>query len=646
MVPYVYQPIPDTGYIRVLTLEPGAYDDDIVVHISGVPFDPACPPRYEALSYVWGSEENKMTVFVGNRGRSTVTVTKNLDVALRHLRYDHKEPRVMWIDAICIDQKNDQEKGPQVARMGQVFKCAARVLVWLGPEQNHSDLAMQLILYIGSQILVPWPPFVDGSSPWSLRPSSTAHDKSLADLDAPWPFNFFEFSAVFHLFSRKWFKRLWIRQEIYSNEGRGIVICGKSQVSWTCMRNVMAVFYIKGGHKAPQWSSTLMDGLRSLIFQSPYISLQSSIHELDSSDCKDPRDRIYAILSLLDPSTAKLDIRPDYTKPAAFVYKDATRKWIMQFGLDILKQCQFTTNISNPSWVPDWTTRLEVGRSFIYAFASSQLAGCSQFLDSDILSVAGTVVTAVGTLYDLDGAHERFYPHEFSESLRKLFIKINPNTDENKDDAVAIYAEVLYADGPNLRRGFARDNNQDLADLTRFLSRLYTNGVESAMSIFPGSRTVDLLGPIRGRLIGRRIFINSRRRHDYRGLVPKSTRSGDIVCTILGLRDPLVLRPLGNNEYKLVGVSWVTNTSSGQTLLGPLPDDIVPVYCVDKDNYVTIDFMNRVTGELGFADPRLEKFPNFKRYLEAVQNNENVLLKVHPQLLRDNGVNIQYFNLV
>ncbi|KAK9417998.1 putative Heterokaryon incompatibility protein-domain-containing protein [Seiridium unicorne] len=330
MVPYVYRPFPDTDYIRLLTLESGAYDDDIVVHISRVPFDPACPPQYEALSYVWGSEENKKTVFVGNRGRSRVTVTRNLDVALRHLRYDHKEPRVMWIDAICIDQKNDQEKGPQVARMGQVFKCAARVLVWLGPEQNHSDLAMQLI-------------------------------------------------------------------------------------------------------------------------------------------------------------SAKLDIRPDYTKPAAFVYKDATRKYILQFGLEILRQCQFTTNISNPSWVPDWTTKSEASRGFLYTSASSQLVGCSHFLDSDILSVAGTVVTAVGTLYDLDGEHEQLYTHDFSESLRKLFIQIDPNTDENKDDAVAIYAELLYADGPNLRMGFARDNNQDLADLTRFLSRLYTNGVQSALNT---SRTV------------------------------------------------------------------------------------------------------------------------------------------------------------
>ncbi|KAK6080383.1 ankyrin and het domain protein [Seiridium cupressi] len=535
MSPYVYQPIPDTGYIRVLTLEPGAYDDDIVVHISRVPFDPAYPPQYEAFSYVWGSEENKKAVFVRNRGRSTVTVTRNLDVALRHLRYGHKDPRVMWVDAICIDQGNEKEKGPQVARMGQVFKCAARVLVWLGPEQNHSDLAMQLISYVGPQISVSWPPFLDGSAPWSLRHSTTAHDKSLTDLEAPWPFNHSQISAVFHLFSRKWFKRLWIRQEIYLNEDRGIVICGKSQVSWTCMRNVLAAFYYKTADDAPQWSSTLMAELRSLIFQYPYISLENLIRGFGSSDCKDPRDRIYAILSLLGPSTAILDIRPDYTKPAAFVYKDTTRKYIMQFGLDILKQCQFTTNISNPSWVPDWTTKLEIRNTFDCAFASSQLDDYSQFLDSDILSVAGTVITTVGTLYDLDGEydqHDQLYLREFSESLRKLFIQIDPNTDENKDDAVAIYAEVLYADGPTLTGGVASDNNQDLADVTRFLSRLYTNGVQSALR------------------------------------------------------------------------------------------------------------------ELGFADPRLAKFPNFKGFLEARRNNENVFLKVHPQLLRDNGVNIQYFNLV
>jgi Heterokaryon incompatibility protein (HET) len=58
----------------------------------------------------------------------------------------------MWIDAICIHQKDDLEKGPQVALMGDIYRLADRVVVWLGPEADGSGRAMALIDNIGRQV--------------------------------------------------------------------------------------------------------------------------------------------------------------------------------------------------------------------------------------------------------------------------------------------------------------------------------------------------------------------------------------------------------------------------------------------------------------------------------------------------------------
>ncbi|KAF3769358.1 heterokaryon incompatibility, partial [Cryphonectria parasitica EP155] len=138
--------------------------------------------NYEALSYVWGSMKSRKVVYVGSSDKKTLRVTKNLQIALQNLRYPDKE-RVMWIDALCIDQSNNVEKGPQVALMGHLFECASRVVVWLGPEENGSGLAMERLAHIAD-------PKVD-------LPMDTAQSM-----------------AVAHLLHRKWFDRLWIRQEI------------------------------------------------------------------------------------------------------------------------------------------------------------------------------------------------------------------------------------------------------------------------------------------------------------------------------------------------------------------------------------------------------------------------------------------------
>jgi len=102
---------------------------------------------YEALSYVWGSPENRRSIRVNG---SELLVTENLYAALLHLRNAYLA-RVIWIDAICIDQENHHEKKRQIQLMSKIYGLAQRVVVWLGEATDMSDVAMGGIRMIAEQ---------------------------------------------------------------------------------------------------------------------------------------------------------------------------------------------------------------------------------------------------------------------------------------------------------------------------------------------------------------------------------------------------------------------------------------------------------------------------------------------------------------
>ncbi|KAF2431651.1 hypothetical protein EJ08DRAFT_669800 [Tothia fuscella] len=135
--------------IRLLSLLPGTFDADVKIVLRNNSFSTSSPPSYEALSYVWGTSQNPVNIGIGS-GNDSLSVTQSLAIALPHLRYTDRE-KVLWIDAICIDQSNVQERGQQVEIMGDIYKFAERVVVWLGDEANDSDHAMQLLSDLGSK---------------------------------------------------------------------------------------------------------------------------------------------------------------------------------------------------------------------------------------------------------------------------------------------------------------------------------------------------------------------------------------------------------------------------------------------------------------------------------------------------------------
>lgn len=127
---YRHKPLTSPDSIRVLDLLPSRDAESIVeVRLREVSLSRR-RPGYEALSYVWGaSAGDRPIVCDGQR----LFVTLNCYNALVHLRQSFRR-RTLWIDAICIDQKGDnaKERNHQVQRMGQIYRDASCVIVWLG----------------------------------------------------------------------------------------------------------------------------------------------------------------------------------------------------------------------------------------------------------------------------------------------------------------------------------------------------------------------------------------------------------------------------------------------------------------------------------------------------------------------------------
>ena len=180
MSQYRYSPLsPGDASIRLLRLMP--HEDkaaDIQCELFEYSLKNSCNKvhLYEALSYVWGNPESTRPLFIHNH---SFDVTVNLHAALSYLR-NHSMERILWIDAICIDQANREEKEHQIQFMAKIYGQAHRVVIWLGEVADDSDLALEAIRVAGSK-----------------------KSKHSLDRERIQP-------AVLALLQRPWFQRIWV----------------------------------------------------------------------------------------------------------------------------------------------------------------------------------------------------------------------------------------------------------------------------------------------------------------------------------------------------------------------------------------------------------------------------------------------------
>jgi hypothetical protein len=133
---------------------------------------------YEALSYVWGNPNETLPINVNG---SQIPVTVNLHSALLHLR-DRSIERIIWVDAICIDQSSNEERGQQVQLMAKIYSKAHRVIVWLGKEDADTKGALEDIYLAANEELM-------------VRSGKEINHES-----------------ILNLLQRPWFQRIWVRE--------------------------------------------------------------------------------------------------------------------------------------------------------------------------------------------------------------------------------------------------------------------------------------------------------------------------------------------------------------------------------------------------------------------------------------------------
>lgn len=188
---YEYPPLQSNRHIRLLSVESGAPGSTLTCTVNQVSLDDA--PVFEALSYTWGPKLPSMPLRINNQ---QVLVTAPVQEFLYHIR-STLTTKVLWIDAICISQKANDEKNVQLPLMTEIYSKASRVIVWLGPPDNLRETRnLQTLIRMLSWITVRKKSHVQHLLP----------DKALA------------FEALGQLFAHTWFERMWILQEVAAGD--------------------------------------------------------------------------------------------------------------------------------------------------------------------------------------------------------------------------------------------------------------------------------------------------------------------------------------------------------------------------------------------------------------------------------------------
>ncbi|KAK4135734.1 HET-domain-containing protein, partial [Trichocladium antarcticum] len=334
--------------IRLLHLQPGQGTEEAdelqtECRLSVVSLD--SNPSYEALSYRWGSRTS--TVLVDGH---EVVVPENLDEALRRFRLDGRE-RVLWADAVCIDQSQVAERNAQVALMADIYKTCERCLVWMGNTHlfDRSD---------GDS---------SGLGVGSLHELLAALSKKhhLDQPDAPPIATMFGVTRIplMYLNMAPWWQRIWVVQEVVLAP-QSLVLCGcmdhiKITFLWADLLELRDLLYhLLEVARLPGRSgavpSTPATGQTCTDFLDVLLSVRHR-------ECADHRDKIFGILSLVQDWGSWAPVTADYSKDARQVFTEVAVQMLQHehgprtllFARGANPTAWAPHNL--PTWVPDWT---------------------------------------------------------------------------------------------------------------------------------------------------------------------------------------------------------------------------------------------------------------------------------------------------
>ncbi|KAE9365758.1 hypothetical protein N431DRAFT_429984 [Stipitochalara longipes BDJ] len=571
---YQYRPLQDSQF-RLVRILP---ERKTMIKCEIIHYSLEEPPQYVAVSYAWGDAGDTRNIALEG---SLVPIAVSLYGALEALRQKVSSVLV-WVDALCIDQQNTNERTQQVRLMTNIYSAAESVAVWLGPEDDDSELAMDLLRKVASE--------ADNQEKISRLISSPTAQRELG--------------AVVSLFERDYWRRLWVVQEIF-NATSITVYCGSTKLSWTVYQRASQVFnqhrgdldyYFPAGRRDRR-RSTQFSYSQALVYQGPgslpdlesYMEMgEGSLLEVLRA-CRrkltsDVRDKLFGILGVLPievrkefPADYSLSTKEVYTEIVDYLLKTTERLDVI---CDAIHFPIHTGSANLPSFVPDWShipQTAAIGHKYNFSASGPTKVDC-KFVDERLnkleisaiylgkISVTGMAVGTLCTSSD--------YLMAFLHWRAVLLGCLENENDDKSQLAQEDFCKTLclgqIPDEFNTLKQWMTACYHVFASLLRDrlphlpLDRKLQEYADANVNIKPRARRQFLQKHFGDRMMGRCFC---RTEGDRIGMGSGFMLVGDIVVVPLGCSTPILLRKEGTRgEYRFVGDVYINRYMHGRAV--------------------------------------------------------------------------------
>lgn len=320
-------------------------------------FDSESAPQYIALSYTWGKGSATESITVGGKA---FRIRPNLFKFLQ--TYQSHTDVYIWVDQICIDQSNIQERNHQVKLMSKVYRRCKYVQIWLRDDTTFTPSTRQAALDFNRGIY--------SYTNHDARGRSSGEDKTCLD------------SSILALLHNPYFDRLWITQEVLLSKHVQVLVEGNVVVSWDALRE-------------KQWNLTGFQNMwksRSSILTTHYIRFAFADHtprnlayyitqnvvNFRGKMCENPRDQVYGFMALVAPSS---QVTIDYGKSVQRVYLDALMVMISEYLYMRHDTPEKGYELFRPKWSLEFSRNATWQLAQNMGFTDLQNSGLKSFLD-------------------------------------------------------------------------------------------------------------------------------------------------------------------------------------------------------------------------------------------------------------------------
>ncbi|VUC23445.1 unnamed protein product [Clonostachys rosea] len=303
----------DSPAFRLLQLEPGTGQIECHVFQAYLDDETNLIP-YEALSYCWGSTRLARKVKVNGRD---LFITENLYEALQHLRPEG-EARILWIDAICIDQSNIRERGHQVRYMSRIYSGADRVVIWLGYVKIESEHTLSALREFEKRVPPrAWNGWHYDDPEWS----KVWKDAQTYLLGGHGSDEIGRQSGLRFLMKQPWFTRVWILQEA-AKAKKARIVCSGGWIRAESFALAPRLLRVMPNTRCQAIIDIMPGPSRRSSWWTQKQNLCTLLWKFRESQAHDPRDRVFALLDLASDMEVEKKITADYTKNEEAVVKD------------------------------------------------------------------------------------------------------------------------------------------------------------------------------------------------------------------------------------------------------------------------------------------------------------------------------------